>query len=60
MSKAEMIREIIMAVNVQSDAKRGTAFQTKTADGQLFFALAFRTEAELKAICIKAGISLKQ
>jgi hypothetical protein len=57
-TKGEMIKEIIMAVNAQSERTKGTMFQTKKADGDLFFTLAFRTEKELKAICGEVGIKL--
>ena len=58
MKKAELIREILTAVNANAEATRGTQRATKKADGDMFFALAFRTEKELKEICKKAGIKV--
>lgn len=51
-----MIQEILLAVNAQAGRTKGTEHQTKTADGSLFFALAFRTESELSAMCKDLGI----
>lgn len=57
-TKADMIREVLMAVNNQAERTRGTIFQTKKANGDLFLTLAFRTDRELKEICKKVGIKL--
>lgn len=55
-TKADMIREIAMAINANADRTAGTQNATKKYDGDLFFALAFRTEKELMTICKKSGI----
>lgn len=52
MSKASMIQEILMAVNLRAGGTQ------KHADGELFFTLAFRTEAELKELCKEIGIRI--
>ena len=59
MKKAEIIREILTAVNAGAESTKGTQFATKKADGDMFFSLAFMTVKELTQICIKAGIPLK-
>jgi len=58
MTKKEIIREIIMAVNANADRTKNYPFPAKKADGDLFFHLAFRTEKELIEICQKTGIRL--
>jgi hypothetical protein len=58
MKKAEIIREILMAVNASAEATKGTQNATKKADGDLFFSLAFCTKKELLEICKKAEIKV--
>lgn len=48
MSKAKMIQEILIAY------KAGGGY----ADGDVFFALAFRSDSELKAICRELHIKV--
>lgn len=56
MQKAELIREILMAVNANAEATKGRQNATKKADGDLFFSLAFMTEKQLTKICKQIGI----
>ena len=57
MKKDTMIREILMAVNANAEATRGRQNQTRRADGDLFFSLAFMTEKQLIKICKQIGIN---
>lgn len=52
-TKSEIIREILMAVNANAERTNGIK-----ADGDLFFSLAFRSVKELQDICKKTGIKL--
>ena len=56
MTKSEMIREIALAINASAAATAGTNNATKKYDGDMFLALAFRSEKELEEICKKTGI----
>lgn len=58
MKKAELIREILMAVNAHAEATKGTQNASKRADGDMFFTLAFLSEEELTKICKKANIKI--
>jgi hypothetical protein len=54
-AKGELINKIMYAVNANAAGKENG----RRADGDMFFALAFKTEKELKEICNKAGIPIK-
>lgn len=59
-TKEKLIQDIIYAVEMNAVTKDNTKWETKHADGDLFFALAFRTEDELKQICKDSGIIIKE
>lgn len=53
-AKSDLINKIMYAVNAQAAGKQNA----RRADGDMFFALAFRSNEELMDICKKAGIPL--
>lgn len=58
LTKADLIKEIAMAVNANADRTAGSVDASRRFDGDMFLSLAFRTEKELTSICKKAGIRI--
>lgn len=56
LNEAEMIQEIITAVNAHAEQTKNYPKPGKKADADLFFSLAFCDESTLRKICTESGI----